>query len=216
MDSLAGYVATACVGVGVTYLSQFLIPRVKVHFWLSHSFLYTMPVNAVGNPAPPALPPAQQPALPGQPQAPPQAAGPAAPPAVFYIQTHSLTIQNFGRKPAEWVEIVHRGRPDFFQFYPSLNYTESMTPSNEHVLRTESLAPKEFVTLQLLSYLHQPELLYIRSEAGHASAMPSMAVRKYPNWAYAAARLLCLIGAGFSAYWLIRGAIFVLKGLHVL
>lgn len=139
-----------------------------------------------------------------------------APPGMFHIQVNSLTIQNFGRKAAEWVEIVHRRKPDFFQLYPSLNYGESWTPANEHVLRIESLAPKEFVTLQLLSYVQQPELLFVRSSAGHATAMPWLVVRKYPKWAYTLLRLLIIIGSGFSAYWLIRGSIFVLKGLHVL
>jgi len=64
-------------------------------------------------------------------------------------------------------------------------------------------------------HLHPPELLYIRSEAGHAFAMPWMAVRKYPMWFYSILRLEILISAGFSAYWLIRGTILVLKGLHL-
>jgi len=98
--------------------------------------------------------------------------------------------------------------------YPSLNYTETTTPSGEHIIRIESLAHREYVTLQLLSYVRQPELLYIRSEAGHASQMPWMVVRKFPKWAYAAVQLLVLIGAGFSAYWLIKVAIFVFKDQH--
>jgi len=45
--------------------------------------------------------------------------------------------------------------------------------------------------------------------------VPWMFVRKYPMWLYSMLRHLILIGAGFSAYWLIRGTIFVLKGLRV-
>jgi len=207
VNSLAEYVASTCVAIIVAYLSQFLIPKIKIRYWLPSNFLYTMPINAAGNSAQPGQPPA--------PQAPaPQAAGQPAPATTFLIQTNSLTIQNFGRKAAAWVEIVHRRRPDFFQLYPSLNYNEITTPSGEHIIRIESLAHKEYVTLQLLSYVHQPELLYIRSEAGHASQMPWMVVRKFPKWAYAAIQLLILVGAGFSTYWLIRVAMFVFKELH--
>ncbi|HEY5175842.1 MAG TPA: hypothetical protein VII95_09800 [Terriglobales bacterium] len=208
MDSLAGYIATVCASVAATYLSQFLKPKVKILYWLSHSFLYTIPANQL-NPAnsaqalPPA--PAQQ-----------AAAGQPAQPASFLLLTHSVTIQNFGRDTADWVEIVHRRRPDFFQLYPSLNYTESTTPAGEHVLRIESVAPKEFFVIQLLSHAHQPEFLYIRSTAGHASPMPWMVVRKYPQWVYGLMWLLMLTGVGFGAYWLIKGALFVFKGLGAL
>jgi len=207
MDSLAGYVASGCGAIIVGYLSQFLLPRIKIRYWLPSNFLYTMPINAAGKPAQPGQLPAPQP--PAQ-----QTPGQTAPPATFLIQTNSLTIQNLGRKTATWVEIVHRIRPDFFQLYPSLNYSEITTPSGEHIIRIESLAHREYVTLQLLSYVRQPELLYIRSEAGHASQMPWMVVRKFPKWAYAAVQLLILIGTGFSTYWLIKVAIFVFKELH--
>ena len=50
---------------------------------------------------------------------------------------------------------------------------------------------------------------------GHASPMPWMVVPKYPMWFHSILRLLMLIVAGFSAYWLIRGTIVVLRGLHV-
>ncbi len=208
MEPLAGYVATVCASVAATYLSQFLKPNVKILYWLSHNFLYAIPTNQL-NPAnsAQALPPAS---------AEPAAAGQPAPPASFLLLTHSVTIQNFGRETADWVEIVHRRKPDFFQLYPSLNYTEGTTPSGEHVLRVESVAPKEYFVIQLLSYVRPPEFLYIRSAAGHASPMPWMVVRKYPQWVYGLIGLLMLTGAGFCAYWLIRGAIFVFKGLGAL
>jgi len=212
MDSLAGYVATVCVTVAATYLSQFLRPKIKILYWLSHNFLYTIPANQL-NPtttAQQALPPTSiQPAT-------ASGAAQSAQPANLLILTHSVTIQNFGRRAAEWVEIVHRRRPDFFQLYPSLNYSESTTPSGEHVLRVESVAPKEFFTIQLLSYLPPPELLFIRSPAGHASPIPWIVVRKYPQWVLGLGWLLVLTGAGFCAYWLIRGGIFVLKALGAL
>jgi hypothetical protein len=156
MDSLAGYFATLAVGAGGQYLSQFLRPKVKINYWLSHSFVYTIPNNQL-NPAPPA------PALPAAPA--PVGANqevPPAAPANFFLLTQSVTIQNFGRKCAEWVEIVHARRPDFFQLYPALHYTEHTAPTGEHTLRVESLAPKEFFTIQFLCYTHMPALAYIR------------------------------------------------------
>jgi hypothetical protein len=60
MDSLAGYVASGCGAIIVGYLSQFLLPRIKIRYWLPSSFLYTMPINAAGNAAQPGQPPAPQ------------------------------------------------------------------------------------------------------------------------------------------------------------
>jgi hypothetical protein len=202
MDSLAGYIATICVGATGQYLSQFLRPRVKINYWLSHGFVYRIPNNQF-NPAPvPALPAAHAPA-----------AAPQAGPAHFFLLTQSLTIQNFGREPADRVEIVHTQRPDFFQLNPPLNYVENTAPNGEHTLRVDSLAAKEYFVIQFLCYTHMPALAYIRSAAGHASAMPWMTVRRYPRWVYAAMWLAMLVGAGFSVYWIIKGGIFILRSI---
>jgi len=204
MDTLAGYIASLCMGAAGTYLSQFLKPKVKIQYWLAHSFMYTIPNNQ-NNPAPNPVPALPAPA--GNVIAPP------APPANFLLLTQSVTIQNFGRESAPWVEIVHSRRPDFFQLYPTLNYTESTSATGEHTLRVQSLAPKEFFTIQFLCYTHAPQLAFIRSNAGHASPMPWLTVRKYPSWVYVLMWLAMILGAGFCSYWIIRGGIFVFKSV---
>jgi hypothetical protein len=220
MDTLAGYIATICVSVAATYLSQFLRPKIKIRYWISHAFLYTMPWN-LQQPLP--LPQRQ---APPQQTLPPTTAIPQEPPTTAVAQpslatgkvnllTHTLTVQNFGRKTAEWVEIVHRRRPDFFQLYPSLNYAENTTLAGEHVLRINSVAPREWFAIQFLSYQTMPELLYIRSTAGHASLMPWMVVRKLPQWVYQIMLLLLLVGCGLFAYWLIKAGVFLFKLMSV-
>jgi hypothetical protein len=197
MDSIGGYVATFCVGIVGTYLSQFLVPKVNVRYWQLHNFLFTMPVNLNEPPTSPA-----------------QIMLPEHTAPTFKLLTQSLTVQNFGRKPAEWVEIVHRRRPDFFQLYPSLNYTESMTPAGEYVLRVESLAPKNWFTIQFLSYKNKPELLYIRTNAGAASLMPYTVVRKFPQWVIQLVRIDLILGGVVSVYCLIRIAAFLIRLAH--
>ena len=201
MNSLAGYLATICVTVVATYLSQFLRPKVKILYWLPHRFMYSIP-NTQSTPVPSST---QIISPDGTTLTPP-----AAPPT-YLLWTQALTIQNFGRESAEWVEIAHRQKPDYFQLYPALKYTESTAPSGEHVLRVQSLASKEFFTIQFLGYTHMPELGFIRSPAGHASLMPWMTVRKYPPLVYALMRLTMIIGVAFCAYWIIRGGLFALK-----
>jgi len=201
MNSLAGYLATICVTVIATYLSQFLRPKVKILYWLPHRFMYSIPSNQL-NPVPGGT---QIISPDGTVLTPP-----AAPPT-YLLLTQALTIQNFGREPAEWVEIAYRQKPDFFQLHPALNYTETTAPSGEHILRVRSLAPKEYFTIQILGYTHMPELAFVRSPAGHASLMPWMTVRKYPRWVYALMRLTMIIGIALCAYWIIKGGLFALK-----
>jgi hypothetical protein len=44
--------------------------------------------------------------------------------------------------------------------------------------------------------------------------MPWMTVKKYPRWVYSLLWLMIIIGAGFCAYWIIKGGLFVFKGVH--
>jgi hypothetical protein len=201
MDSLAGYLATICVTVVATYLSQFLRPKIKIRYWLPHSFMFSIPNNQLNS-----APSSTQIITPdGSVLAPPAA------PSNYWLLMQALTIQNFGRESAEWVEIAHRQKPDFFQLHPALNYTESTAPSGEHILRVNSLAPREFFTIQFLGFAQKPELAFIRSPAGHASLMPWVTVRKYPRWIYLLLQLVMIAGTAFCVYWIIRGGIFALK-----
>jgi hypothetical protein len=204
MDTLAGYIATLCVGAIGTYLSQFLRPKIKIRYWQPHSFIYTIPKN-------------QQLPAPNPAQALPAPAGnvavPPSSPANFLLLTQSVTIQNFGRGSADWVEIVLARKPDYFQLYPALNFTENTNATGEHTLRVQSLAAKEFFTIQFLCYTHAPVLSLVRSNAGRASEMPWLTVKKYPRWVYLLMWLAMVIGIGFSAYWIIKGGIFILKSI---
>src|SRR5437870_5251598 len=79
------------------------------------------------------------------------------------LRTDSLTIQNVGVLPATNVEIIHQARPDHFQFSTHVNFTETTTPTGEHVITVPSLGAQEFINIQLLSYTNVPVLLNVRS-----------------------------------------------------
>jgi hypothetical protein len=203
IDALGGYIASICVGAVGQYLSQFIKPKIKIRYWLFHDFMYAIPNNQFSPPnaAAPVLPPA-----------PNQAVAPAAPPH-FFLLTQSVTIQNFGREAAEWVEVVHRQKPDFFQLQPALNFTETVSPTGEHTLRVQSLAPKEFFTIQFLCYTHRPEASLIRSPAGHAAPMPWMIVRRYPRWFYEFMRVMLAAGVVWTGFWIVKGCVLLVKKL---
>lgn len=132
------------------------------------------------------------------------------------LLTQSITVQNTGRRRAEEIEIVHKKKPDFFKLQPALDYEEDLTPAGEHVIRVKSLGPKEFFTIQFLSYATVPELQYVRSTAGHAQLIQTQFQRVFPRWFNAFVVLMMLIGIAFVVYWMIQVGVFILKGAGAL
>lgn len=126
------------------------------------------------------------------------------------LATASLTLQNLGRKQAEKVEILHRTRPDFFQFSPAVNYAESTTPEGHHVITIDALGPHESVTLQMVAYRTQLQPLTIRSKDGLAQPVPTRIQRVFPAWMLRFATGFMLIGFGCTAYWIARAAYLVI------
>lgn len=125
------------------------------------------------------------------------------------IRTDSLTIQNDGRKPATNVEIIHKNKPDHFQFSTAISFTEEINPNGEHVVKIPSLGAKEFVNIQLLSHMQEPILLNVRSADGPAQLIQVHLQRIIPKWIQILIVILLLIGFGFALYWLIRSVVFL-------
>jgi hypothetical protein len=126
------------------------------------------------------------------------------PRADYEIQTDALTIQNLGRRSVEDVEIIMQSRPDCFDFSPPIPYEEATTSDGHFVFRVKSLAPKEFFTLQILSYTKIPNVVNIRSKAGKAERLPFQIQRIYPKWQQAIIIYLFMTGFGLTLYWVFR------------
>ncbi|MGA2412470.1 MAG: hypothetical protein ABSG46_19050 [Candidatus Binataceae bacterium] len=182
MNELAGYVLTGIVSLAVGLLLQELRPKVKLVFWVPHTFWFQIPLPEGSDTASAAL------------------------------LTHAITIQNVGRKSAEGVEIVLRTKPDFFKLQPAMDYTESTTPAGEHLIRVKSLGPREFFTVEFLSYASHPAPLSIRSTAGLGREIPVQTNQSYSPWLGRFSWLFLLSGIGLWIYWLARVAVFVVMG----
>jgi hypothetical protein len=132
------------------------------------------------------------------------------------LRTDSLTIQNDGREPATSVEIVHKNKPDHFQFSTPIAFTEETTPNGEHVIKIPSLGPKEFVNIQLLSHVQQPILLNVRSSSGPGQLIQVHLQRLWPRWFQFASAGLLLLGLGFLLYWVVLSIIYLSKSIGVI
>lgn len=131
------------------------------------------------------------------------------------LRTDSLTIQNVGRHPATNIEIVHKARPDHFQFSIPLDFTEGITPTGEHIIRIASLGPKEYINLQLMSHTTPAVILNVRCAEGQAQLIQVHLQRLLPRWAQVAAGALMLFGAGFCIYWIAASVLYLSRAIGI-
>ncbi|MCR8922516.1 hypothetical protein NO559_07010 [Dasania sp. GY-MA-18] len=116
------------------------------------------------------------------------------------IRTDSLTIENFGLKTATNIEIIHKDKPDHFQFSQAIGFSESTNPDGSHITKIPSLGPKEHVNIQYLSHAKAPVLLNIRSDSGTAKQIQVRFLPVFPMWFNVGACALTLVGLGTTAY----------------
>lgn len=131
------------------------------------------------------------------------------------LQTDSLTIQNGGRKAATNIEIVHREKPDHFQFSQAISYREEFNPNGEHIIKIDSLGPKEFLNIQYLSHSKIPALLRVRSDQGSAQLIQVQFQPIYPKSHLFLVGLLMLSGFGLWFYGAFKAIGYLLKALTV-
>lgn len=129
------------------------------------------------------------------------------------LKTDSVTIQNIGRREAEDVEVIFKSRPDFFKLQPSIPYSEHNNPDGEFLLRVPTLGPKEFFTLQILSFVTIPNIQSIRSKAGPASLIQVQFQRQFTRLVQLLLVAILLVGIGFLSYWLIQAVVFISKSI---
>jgi len=193
MNPLIGYVITGVVMLVVGLLLREFEPKVKIVYWVPHTFWFNIPIPQPENPSPTG-----------------------GTPATAALLSHAITIQNAGRKTAENVEIVLRAKPDFFKLQPPMDYVESKTPAGEHVITVKSLGHREFLTVEFLSYASHPDPLLIRSSAGPGQLIPVQTFRLFNPWLNRISSVLILTGFGFWMYWLLRVAVFILRGINII
>src|ERR1039458_9945331 len=153
-----------------------LAPKAKLVWWSPHQFLFSI-------------------------QMPPQTEG--GTPWNALLRTHAITIQNQGRQPAHNIEIIHQRKPDLFQLSPSLDFRESFSPQGSHIVRVDALGPREFFTIEFLSYTSDPGLQVIRSNEGTAQPITVQFNRVLPRRSFYLGWALILTGACYWLYWLI-------------
>lgn len=132
------------------------------------------------------------------------------------LRTDFLTIQNVGRQPATNIEIIHKIRPDHFQFSIPIDFVELATPNGEHVIKIASLGPKEHINIQLLSHMNDPLLLNVRSSEGRAKLIKVRMSRAVAKPLQYFQGLVVVLGLGFLIYWVVNALVFLSRAIGVI
>lgn len=128
--------------------------------------------------------------------------------------THALTLQNVGWRAAANVEIVHNWKPHHFQIQPGVSFTEGTNPTGQHVIKIESLARREWVTIQILTGGAQPPnvvgVLSADGPSRFVNTRQHFVIPRARQWLYA---VLVIIGFVTAVYW---GARFITRFAQLL
>jgi len=117
------------------------------------------------------------------------------------LQTVSIVVHNLGSKKANNVEIVLNFPPMFVNYWPLRHKTIKPQEDNRHVIVYDTLAPGEFVGMELCSInTPLPMLVNVRSDEGPASEVQLTQHPAVPNWKRKLFVSLMFLGLGTAIY----------------
>jgi len=183
MDETLKAIITYVVTFAGGYLSRYVEPRAKLVHWFPGWVTFAVPLPAAASGAAP-LP------------------APAA--GTVNVSTHTLTVQNVGWRPASRIEILHGQAPQLFRFVPQVNFTQGVTPAGEHVITIESLAPREWVALHVLTVGNFPPLRTVRSVEGLSTLVTTRQTFVISKVRRRVLETLIVLGAATAIYWVWR------------
>ena len=117
------------------------------------------------------------------------------------IQTTTLWIKNTGRGIAENVELILNFRPQHFQIWPVIAYSEEDNPDGRFIIRFNHLGRLEVVSVHLLAANgDNPEALNVRWKDGVGREIILEPAVSYELWVKIVVSLLLLMGL-FSTFY---------------
>lgn len=116
--------------------------------------------------------------------------------------TQSLTIQNMGKETATKIQVVLNWRPKCLNVWPVRPFTDTEANSDRrYTIQFESLAPREYVTLEMLDINNElPRLLNLRSDQCLAREIQTTLVEVVAVWKQRAFQFFALLGLAAALY----------------
>lgn len=122
---------------------------------------------------------------------------------------HEVTVENRGRKNAENIEVVYSDKPEILNVSPALNYEEIKTPSGHYIIKVATLGYNECFTIRCETRRAFWSFERVRSPEGDAERLYLQPWIEDPRWRVYLFRVLCVIGAACSIYWLLRAVTYL-------
>lgn len=132
----------------------------------------------------------------------------------FQVHSHSLVVQNAGRRAAVNVRLGHAVMPINYSVYPSVLYHITQLPDGGVELLFPTLVPGEQITVVYLYY--QPITWdrvhsYVKSDEGAAKVVKILMSTQLSPWKRRLLLALATLGAISTIYALWEGAVSLLK-----
>jgi len=131
----------------------------------------------------------------------------------FEVHTHSVVLQNSGRRSATNVRLHHGFLPDF-TIWPQPQHTvETLTDGSRDIV-IPTLVPGEQVTVSYLYFAPRTFVEVnagIKCDQGLAQQIPVLLQREYPRSLNVAASVLMLVGLISTVYVIYRGIVTTLR-----
>jgi hypothetical protein len=127
------------------------------------------------------------------------------------VRAASVFVHNGGREVADEIEIVFNWKPQHLNVWPQRQYSQTTNPESRFIMKLESLGPKEFLGIDLLSVdAELPELIQVRSRYGVGRRINMVPQELQPKWKIITALFLFFAGLAATLYVLIAFLQFVL------
>jgi hypothetical protein len=120
------------------------------------------------------------------------------------VYTSAILFTNVGRLAAKGVEVTLNFEPDSLSLWPQRHYTKDSNPDNRLIVRFDNLAPKETLTLNLLTIgTAVPNVLSVRAENGVPKEIEIAPSRTFSKPTQVAFMIWLMLGAIAAFYILI-------------
>lgn len=99
------------------------------------------------------------------------------------VSTASIIAQNTGLQHAKNVEFTFAYEPPIYNVYPGRSFTPQSTGMDRWVLKLESFAPNEQISIEILSINQDlPILTSVRCDEAEGKSITMKPQRVFPNW----------------------------------
>ena len=127
---------------------------------------------------------------------------------ILLLYTRSIFIKNMGKADAKNVRIYFNFKPEHYQIWPAIKYSESKNPEGHFIVHFDNLPKGEPFNLEIIQAKDEPPaLLRVEAENGKCKFINMGVQIIYPKWVNYL--MLTLLGLGIYKLmeWTLRASI---------